>query len=248
MEDNAGAASSATTGEIGAVDGGAGNIKIKVTYGSNNFDVFTSPQSTFADLKQLIAKATGLDPKVQNVLFRGKENDDHESLHTVGVKDNAKVILIENSPAKEDDLETVEEVKENIEETSRTVEEVKENIEVISRGLEAVNLVREENNQFAEQVASLEAVVCSGTQVADKDFVFVTEMLMRQLLKLDGIDCEGEGRIQRKSEVRRVQGLVEKLDNLREKNSNPTSDVPETSDEPALSSSSKVTQDWETFE
>ncbi|MFS8013943.1 hypothetical protein Hanom_Chr15g01338921 [Helianthus anomalus] len=50
MEDNAGAASSATTGEIGAVDGGAGNIKIKVSYGSNNFDVFTSPQSTFGTI------------------------------------------------------------------------------------------------------------------------------------------------------------------------------------------------------
>lgn len=50
-------------------------------------------------------------------------------------------------------------------------------------------------------MASLEAVVCSGIQVADKDFVFLTEMLMRQLLKLDGIDAEGEGRTQRKLEV-----------------------------------------------
>ncbi|XP_076915773.1 BAG family molecular chaperone regulator 4-like [Bidens hawaiensis] len=236
MEDDGGVAA-ATTVE----DGGGGNIKIKVSYGSNDFDVYTTSQSTFADLKQVIAKATGLDPEVQNVLFRGKENDDHESLQVAGVKDNAKVILIENTPTKVKDLETVEEVKEHIEEVKEHVEEVKENVEEVkvSRGLEAVYLVREENNQFEEQVVSLETVVCSETQIADKDFIFLTEMLMRQLLKLDGIDCEGEGRIQRKLEVRRVQGLVDKLDDLREKNSNPmASNVPETPNESSLPSSS----------
>ncbi|KAI3805774.1 hypothetical protein L1987_21660 [Smallanthus sonchifolius] len=228
MEEHGGdAAPSVTTTITGGnevEDGGAGNIKIKVSFGSSNFDVFITPQSTFGDLKGVIAKATGLDPKVQNVLFRGKEKDDHESLQMAGVKDNAKVILIETTPTKTEDLEKVEEIKENIEE--------------ISRGLEAVNQVREENNQFEEQVVSLETVVCSGTQVADKDFIFLTEMLMRQLLKLDGIDAEGEGRIQRKLEVRRVQSLVEKLDNLRTKNSNPTGNVQEKADEPSLPSSS----------
>ncbi|KAI3759900.1 hypothetical protein L1987_50285 [Smallanthus sonchifolius] len=233
MEEHGGdaAPSVTTTGDNEVEDGGAGNIKIKVSFGSSNFDVFITPQSTFGDLKLVIAKATGLDPKVQNVLFRGKENDDHESLQMAGVKDNAKVILIETTPTENEDLEKVEEIKESIEE--------------ISRGLEAVNRVRDENNQFEEQVVSVETVVCCGTQVADKDFIFLTEMLMRQLLKLDGIDAEGEGRTQRKLEVRRVQGLVEKLDNLRAKNSNPTSNAQEKADEPSLPSSSKVNQEWE---
>ncbi|KAK9073046.1 hypothetical protein SSX86_007368 [Deinandra increscens subsp. villosa] len=237
MEQHGGdaAASSATnaaaTSDNQLEDGGAGSIKVKVSFASNNFDVSITPQSTFGDLKQVIAKATGLDPEVQNVLFRGKENEDHESLQMAGVKDNAKMILIENSPTKNEDLEKVD-----------SVEEINENIEEISRGLEAVNQVREETNQFAEQVVSLEAVVCSGTQVADKDFIFLTEMLMRQLLKLDGIDVEGKGRVQRKMEVRRVQALVEKLDSLRAKNSNPTSDVQEKADEPS-SPSSKVNQE-----
>ncbi|XP_024981553.1 BAG family molecular chaperone regulator 4-like isoform X2 [Cynara cardunculus var. scolymus] len=198
-EENGGGATATTTGNNEVEDAGAGTIKIKVTYGSNNFDVFIPPQSTF------------------------------------GVKDNAKVIVMENSPSKDEDLAKVEEVKENVEE--------------ISRGVDAVRIVREENDQFAEQVASLEAVVGSGTQVSDKDFLFLTEMLMRQLLKLDGIDAEGEGRIQRKSEVRRVQGLVEKLDNLKARNSNPSTDVPETaSGEASMESSTKVTEKWEVFE
>ncbi|KAJ0699568.1 putative Ubiquitin-like domain, BAG domain, Ubiquitin-like domain superfamily [Helianthus annuus] len=174
-------------GDSEVEDKGSGNINIKVSFGSNKFDVFTTPQSTFGDLKGVIAKETGLDPTALNVLFRGKENDDHESLLTAGVKDNSKVTLIENTSTENDDLEKVEEIKENIEE--------------VSRGLEAVNRVREENNQFEEQVLSFDTVVYSGTQVADKDFIFLTEMLMRQLLKLDGIDAEGEGRIQRRLEV-----------------------------------------------
>lgn len=48
---------------------------------------------------------------------------------------------------------------------------------------------------------ALQAVVDSGTKVDDKDIIYLTEMLMRQLLKLDGIEAEGEGKVQRKMEV-----------------------------------------------
>lgn len=43
--------------------------------------------------------------------------------------------------------------------------------------------------------------MCGGTNVEDKDIIFLTEMLMRQLLKLDGIEAEGEAKVQRKMEV-----------------------------------------------
>lgn len=155
------------------------------------------------DLKRVIAKETGLEPNVQNLLFRGKEKDDGELLHMAGLKDNAKVVVMENSADEEMNHEEVEASSE------------------LSRGSEAVAEVRQQIDKLAEQVAALEAVVCTGTQVADKDFVFVTEMLMRQLLKLDGIDAEGEGKVQRKLEVRRVQSLVETMDNLKARNSNP---------------------------
>ena len=47
----------------------------------------------------------------------------------------------------------------------------------------------------------MQAVIDSGKEVDDKEITYLTEMLMRQLLKLDGIDAEGEGRVQRKAEV-----------------------------------------------
>ncbi|XP_023758290.1 BAG family molecular chaperone regulator 4 [Lactuca sativa] len=248
MEESGGAAAAAAPTTTTTTTGnevehtGASNIKVQVSYGSNNFDVFVLPQSTFGDLKMEIAKATGLEPEAQNLLFRGKEKDENERLDMAGVKDNAKVILTENSPTIDKDKDKDEEEEEN-------VEKVEEEVKEISKGVEAVSLVRKENDEFAEQVGSLEAVVCSGTQVSDKDFLFLTEMLMRQLLKLDGIDAQGEGRIQRKLEVRRVQGLVETLDDLKVKNSNPNpnpnpnpiSNVPE-------ASATKATQEWEVFE
>ena len=40
-----------------------------------------------------------------------------------------------------------------------------------------------------------------GTRVSDKEFLMFTELLMRQLLKLDGIEAEGEVKLQRKAEV-----------------------------------------------
>nr|GEY92639.1 BAG family molecular chaperone regulator 4-like [Tanacetum cinerariifolium] len=148
------------------------------------------------ELKSVVAKEIGLKPEEQKLLFRGKEMADHEHLHTVGVKNNAKIILIENLSTKNEDLENVDKIEEVNEEFT-----VKETVKEVSGGVEAVNKIRDENNQFAEQVAGLDAVVCSGTQVADKDIVFLTEKLMWQLLKLDGINAEGEGRTQRKSEL-----------------------------------------------
>lgn len=57
--------------------------------------------------------------------------------------------------------------------------------------------------------------VNGGTEVSDKEFAVSTELLMRQLLKLDGIKADGEARVQRKAEVcifKRI--VVSKLANV----------------------------------
>ncbi|KAK3016714.1 hypothetical protein RJ639_007526 [Escallonia herrerae] len=67
--------------------------------------------------------------------------------------------------------------------------------------------VRLEVGTLSEQVTALQTVVCGGSKVEEKDIVFVTEMLMRQLLKLDGIEAEGEAKQQRKMEaIRYLKG------------------------------------------
>lgn len=47
----------------------------------------------------------------------------------------------------------------------------------------------------------MEMNVRRGTKVADKEFVVLTELLMVQLLKLDGIEADGEAKVQRRVEV-----------------------------------------------
>lgn len=47
----------------------------------------------------------------------------------------------------------------------------------------------------------MEVAVDGGTKVAEKEFLISTELLMKQLLKLDSIEAEGEAKLQRKAEV-----------------------------------------------
>ncbi|KAM3340406.1 formin-2 [Capsicum galapagoense] len=196
-------------------------ITIKLSYASQQFDLPVPPEFTFGEVKSILSSIIDLEPKVQKLLFRGKEKEDHEYLHLAGVKDNSKMLVMEE--------ETVED---------RIPEEVKVTTE-ISRGAEAVAVVRTEVDKLSEQVSAVQAVVFGGTTVEDKDIICLTEMLMRQLLKLDGIEAEGEGKVQRKMEVRRVQSLVDTMDAVKARNSNPLSNK---------SNAVSVTTQWETFE
>ncbi|KAL8102147.1 hypothetical protein AgCh_026874 [Apium graveolens] len=69
------------------------------------------------------------------------------------------------------------------------------------------------------KVSALETVICDGHKVLENDINFVMEMLERQLLKLDEIKAEGEGKVQRKMEVCRVQSLLDTADDLKRRNS-----------------------------
>ncbi|XP_042515141.1 BAG family molecular chaperone regulator 4 isoform X1 [Macadamia integrifolia] len=229
------------------VDASGPTIKVKVSHGSYQHEVNVPAQATFGELKKVIVQETGLEPKEQRLLFRGKEKEDDECLHMVGVKDMSKVVLMEDPASKE-----------------KKLDEMKRNQE-ISKACEAVAKVRAEVNKLSEKVAALEAAVRGGTKVADKEFFVLTELLMVQLLKLDSIEAEGEAKAQRRIEVRRVQRYVETLDVLKARNSNPFSSGSnavsvttkwETFDSgvgslnapPPMPSSAKATNDWEQFD
>lgn len=51
------------------------------------------------------------------------------------------------------------------------------------------------------QISDLEGNIVNGTGVVDSEFSVLTEMLMRQLLKLDGIEADGEAKALRRTEV-----------------------------------------------
>lgn len=86
------------------------------------------------DIKKFISQKTGLKPNEQRLLFRGKEKEDEEHLHTAGVKDNSKILLMEEPANK-----------------ARKVEEVKKSNEM-SKASEAIAGIRSEVDKLSEKV------------------------------------------------------------------------------------------------
>ncbi|XP_022554373.1 BAG family molecular chaperone regulator 2 isoform X3 [Brassica napus] len=56
------------------------------------------------ELKMVLSLLTGLEPKQQRLLFKGKEREDDEYLHMVGVGEKDKVLLLEDPAFKEKKL------------------------------------------------------------------------------------------------------------------------------------------------
>lgn len=195
-------------------------IKIKVSHGSYHHEVIVPAQSTFGHLKRVLTSETGLEPKEQRLLFTGKEKEDEECLHMVGVKDMSKVILLEDPASKEKKLEEMQ------------------RSEGILEACEAISSVKTEVDKLQQKMVALETAVCGGTKVDDKEFAVLTELLMVQLLKLDSIPADGEAKAQRRVEVRRVQSYVETIDNLKARNSVAFSNV----------TNNAVPVIWEAFE
>ena len=59
-------------------------------------DVSIDATATFGDLKVMLSPATGLWPREQRLLYRGRERDDGDHLHMAGVQDGDKVVLLED--------------------------------------------------------------------------------------------------------------------------------------------------------
>lgn len=56
------------------------------------------------ELKMILSLVTKMEPREQRLLFKGKERDDDEHLHMVGVRDKDKVLLLQDPAMKEKKL------------------------------------------------------------------------------------------------------------------------------------------------
>uniref|UniRef100_A0A1J3DBD0 BAG family molecular chaperone regulator 2 n=1 Tax=Noccaea caerulescens TaxID=107243 RepID=A0A1J3DBD0_NOCCA len=79
-------------------------ISIRVSTFAHSHDLSIEATSTFGELKMVLSLLTGLEPKQQRLLFKGKEREDDEYLHMVGVGDKDKVLLLEDPAFKEKKL------------------------------------------------------------------------------------------------------------------------------------------------
>jgi hypothetical protein len=77
-------------------------VKVSTSGGGGwQHDVSIDATATFGDLKVMLSLATGLWPREQRLLYRGRERDDADHLHMAGVQDGDKVLLLEDPAVTE---------------------------------------------------------------------------------------------------------------------------------------------------
>lgn len=176
-------------------------IKVKVKYGSSYHEVTIKSQATFGELKKMLAGPTRLNPLDQKLVFRDKERDSKAYLDVAGVKDGSRMVLFDDIFSREKRL--VENLK------STKMEKTKK--EIVDVTIEI--------DKLAKQVGNLEMEIYGGKKVVEKILLNLIELLMSQLIKLDGIVADGDVKLQRRMQVKRVQRYIEKLDALKIQNS-----------------------------
>ncbi|KZV55856.1 BAG family molecular chaperone regulator 3-like [Dorcoceras hygrometricum] len=176
------------------------NIKVIVKYGSSHHEIILSSQASFGELKKMVGGATGLHPQDQRLIFKDKERDSRAFLDVAGVKDGSKILLIEDELSKERRL-----VESRI---NATMEKASNDIAAI----------RFEVDKLAKQVTSIELEINGGKRVEDIILLNMIESLMIQLIKLDAISADGDVKLQRRTQVKRVQKYIEILDVLKVRN------------------------------
>ncbi|KAL6556769.1 hypothetical protein OROHE_006645 [Orobanche hederae] len=184
------------------------NIKVKVTYGSSHHQVIISSQASFGELKKMVAGQTGLHTEDQKLIFKEKERDSKSFLDVCDVKDGSKIVLIEDEMSRE-----------------RKCYESRKNAKMVKASKD-IAAIRIEIDSLAKQVASIELEMNGGKKLVETVLLNLTELLMTQLIKLDGLDADGDVKLQRRMQVKRVQKYIETLDMLKIKNSGPGSKVP----------------------
>lgn len=175
-------------------------IKVRVKYGSFYHEISISSQASFGELKKMLAGPTGLHPQDQKLMYKEKERDSKAFLDVAGVKEGSKLVLIEDELSRE----------RRCLESRKTAK-----MEKASKDIAAI---RFEVDKLAKQVAAIELDIHGGKKVMETVILNLIEVLMTELIKLDGIDAEGDVKLQRRMQVKRVQKYIENLDVLKLRN------------------------------
>ncbi|KAI3762453.1 hypothetical protein L1987_52883 [Smallanthus sonchifolius] len=176
-------------------------IRVRVKYGLVFHEININPRATFGELKKMLSGPTGLHHEDQKLMYKDKVRDSKSYLDVVGVKDRSKMVVVEDPISQE-----------------RRLLEMRKNAKM-EKAAKCISDVSFEVDRLAGQVSAIESVISRGGKVAEKTLLNVIELLMNQLLKLDGITVDGDVNMQGKIQIKRVQGYVETLDALKLKNS-----------------------------
>ncbi|KAI4353406.1 hypothetical protein L6164_002359 [Bauhinia variegata] len=155
-----------------------------------------------------------------------------DTLESLKVRNNGNAVKEEKLPLQKTSLEPEEQGrfsrgKERENEEHLLMEDVNKKMKLeesrarieMMKASEAVAAVRSEVDELSERVAALEVAADCGTEVSEKEFQMLNELLMKQLLKLDTIEACGEAKLRRKAEVLRLQKFLDTVDSLKARNS-----------------------------
>ncbi|KAJ8500166.1 hypothetical protein OPV22_010718 [Ensete ventricosum] len=182
-------------------------IRVKVKHGSVYHEIYVSSQATFGELKKALSAKTGLHPLDMKLLYKDKERESTAFLDTAGVKDKSKVVLEEDPTAQ----------------AKRLLEMRKtDKMEKAAKSIAAISL---EVDRLASKVSALEAIVNRGGRVVEHDVTNLIESLMNELIQLDAVVADGDVKLQRRMQIKRVQKYVETLDAVKIKNAMPRAKV-----------------------
>ncbi|KAG0488565.1 hypothetical protein HPP92_007376 [Vanilla planifolia] len=178
-------------------------LRLCVKHGSKRHEIYINSQGTFGELKKLVAERTGLHPMDLKMVFKGKEQVSAAYLDTSGVKDRSKVEVVEDPVAQ-----------------AKRVLEMRRGAKM-EKDWNFISRISLEVDRLASEVSSMEAVIFREGFVAEHKVLRLIELLMNELLKLDSVIADGDVKLQRRIQVRRVQKYVEALDVLKLKNAIP---------------------------
>ncbi|KAJ1290489.1 hypothetical protein BS78_02G247800 [Paspalum vaginatum] len=175
-------------------------IRVKVKFNGVYHEIYINSQASFGELKKMLSARTGLHPEDQKLVYKDKERDSKAFLDMAGVRDRSKMVLLEDPAAQ----------AKRLLEQRRT--------DKAERAAKSISRISLDVDKLATKVSALEAIVGKGGKVVDADVVTLTEALMNELVKLDSIAADGEVKVQRRMQEKRVQKYVETLDAIRAKN------------------------------
>lgn len=192
-------------------------IRVKVKHGSVYHEIYISSQATFGELKKVLSARTGLHPLDMKLMYKDKERESTAFLDIAGVKDKSKVVLVEDSTAQ----------------AKRLLEMRKtDKMEKAAKSISAISL---EVDRLASKVSALDGIVNKGGRVVETDVTNLIDSLMNELIKLDAIVADGDAKLQRRTQIRRVQKYVETLDAIKIKNWMPRGNGPPGKEQPQWS-------------
>ncbi|XP_057547400.1 BAG family molecular chaperone regulator 1-like isoform X2 [Amaranthus tricolor] len=155
-------------------------IRVRIKYASIYHDIYINSQATFGVLKKMLTEPTGLHHEDMKVYYKDKERDSKEYLDIVGVKDKSKLVLVEDPISQE-----------------KRYLEIRKNAKM-EKAAKSISQISLQVDKLATQLTALESVISKGGRVAEKDIVNFIELLMNELIKLDGIVADGDVKLQRK--------------------------------------------------